>query len=390
MSGGVAITIQDNGLGQVSAGSGRTIVVIGTSSIGTANQPTATSNPQTLITTYGYGPGVEAAALIANQTGNPVIFIKGGDERGRHELRHQVRGDEHVHRRPDRQRLAERHVRRAHHGHHERHDWHERYPVHRLPRRGPYERPRQPRHRDELRHPEHRPDAEPPERHDERRRHVQLVLTEPHERHVLGERHPSLYGFQTPFLNILLLVGDSAAADVTSFGTQQTALMGRKQFVGMICNARDALWGGASTETEATWMASIEANFVNTFQPYIAVAAGHYNVPSPISQIQYRRPLAWLAAVIDASQNPRKDSGRSPAARTDRADPLRHHAADRAERIHTPQRAHQPRPRPSSLHVGAELPGLPLSRHRQPEHDGGTWLRLQLDAEVESSSSSAR
>jgi len=309
MSGGVAITIQDNGLGQVSAGSGRTIVVIGTSSIGTANQPTATSNPQTLITTYGYGPGVEAAALIANQTGNPVIFIKAATNTagtnfgikygstntstvvptvsgspndtyyalitvttsgtiGTTGIQFTVSLDAGRTNTPVNLGTATSYV---------------------IPNTGLT-----------LNLPSGTMNVGDT---------FSWVSTEPLTSDTFwASAIQSLYGFQTPFLNILL-VGDAAAADVTSFGTQQTALQGRKQFAGMICNARDVIWGGASTETENTWMATIEANFVNTVQPYIAVAAGHYNVPSPISQIQYRRPLAWLAAVIDASQNLGQDWG---------------------------------------------------------------------------------
>lgn len=72
-TGDVQLTILDGGSVVVPGLSIQ--VVIGTSSTGTAAQVVATQNPQTLITTFGYGPLVEAGALSA-LAGATVLAIK--------------------------------------------------------------------------------------------------------------------------------------------------------------------------------------------------------------------------------------------------------------------------------------------------------------------------
>lgn len=70
----VNITVQDGNLGVVSTGSSA-CAVIGVSSTGTANLPTAITKVDTLTSTFGVGPGVEQAALLLSK-GVPVLFIK--------------------------------------------------------------------------------------------------------------------------------------------------------------------------------------------------------------------------------------------------------------------------------------------------------------------------
>lgn len=70
----VNITIQDGSLGVTSTGSSA-CAVIGVSSTGPLNLPTACTKVQTLTDTFGVGPGVEAAATIIS-TGVPVLFIR--------------------------------------------------------------------------------------------------------------------------------------------------------------------------------------------------------------------------------------------------------------------------------------------------------------------------
>lgn len=70
----VNITVQDGNLGVVSTGSSA-CAVIGVSSTGTPNLPTAVTKVDTLTSTFGVGPGVEQAALLLAK-GVPVLFIR--------------------------------------------------------------------------------------------------------------------------------------------------------------------------------------------------------------------------------------------------------------------------------------------------------------------------
>ncbi len=72
----VNLTIQDDGLGAVQAQSSDTLVVIGNSSAGAANVVNgAYTRLATLIADYGYGKGIEDAAIML-AAGIPVIFVK--------------------------------------------------------------------------------------------------------------------------------------------------------------------------------------------------------------------------------------------------------------------------------------------------------------------------
>jgi hypothetical protein len=102
----------------------------------------------------------------------------------------------------------------------------------------------------------------------------------------------------------------ATGGDVTSFDTSMTALFNKRRYMRRYCSARDALWGGTSTESENAWIASIEASHVNDSSLRVGVGAGHYNVTSPVDQVQYRRPAAWVAAVRDASDPIQVDLGR--------------------------------------------------------------------------------
>lgn len=73
-TGNVEITILDNG-GAVVVPGNSIQAVIGTTSTGTANQPLAFKNINSLIAVYGYGPGIEAAGLTI-AAGGTVIFVK--------------------------------------------------------------------------------------------------------------------------------------------------------------------------------------------------------------------------------------------------------------------------------------------------------------------------
>ncbi len=74
-SGDVNITVSDGQGGVASAPLQKVQAVIGCSSIGVNYQIVATRNPATLVSTAGYGTGVEAAALTC-QAGGIVLFVK--------------------------------------------------------------------------------------------------------------------------------------------------------------------------------------------------------------------------------------------------------------------------------------------------------------------------
>jgi hypothetical protein len=74
-TGNVELTILDGGAGVVSVPQQSVFVVISTCSGGTAATVVATRNPNTLATAVGYGPGVDAAAMII-AAGGTVLFMK--------------------------------------------------------------------------------------------------------------------------------------------------------------------------------------------------------------------------------------------------------------------------------------------------------------------------
>jgi Protein of unknown function (DUF2586) len=102
-----------------------------------------------------------------------------------------------------------------------------------------------------------------------------------------------------------------ASADVTAFDGYLTTFQNtNKRFNRMLTAARDAIWGGASTETEATWMTSIEGVFAASSSLRVGVCAGAYRFISPITQAQMRRNLLWGAAARDAGVAIQVDLGR--------------------------------------------------------------------------------
>jgi hypothetical protein len=90
------------------------------------------------------------------------------------------------------------------------------------------------------------------------------------------------------------------SADVTAFDGYMTTLFNKRRFNRLLCSAGDILWGGASTESEATWMTSLQTAHASDSSSRVGVTAGHYNAISPFSQCQFRRPLLWQAAARDS------------------------------------------------------------------------------------------
>ncbi len=98
--------------------------------------------------------------------------------------------------------------------------------------------------------------------------------------------------------------------DVTALQTAMDTLFTKRRYGRLIACGRDALYGGNSTETEATWIAALQTQFVNADAPRVAVSGGNYNMTSAITQSQMRRPLAFFAAVRDSSVAIQVDLGR--------------------------------------------------------------------------------
>ena len=113
-------------------------------------------------------------------------------------------------------------------------------------------------------------------------------------------------GYTTPGAGYPGTVGVQPG-DATAFDGYMATLFNKRRYLGLVCAAGDAQWGGASTESEAVWMTSLETNFApfvsgSVGRPaQVGITAGHYNVISPYSQSQFRRPNLWLAAARDSA-----------------------------------------------------------------------------------------
>jgi hypothetical protein len=308
---GVNFTVQDNGLGQAPPGAGGVLAVIGVSSTGTQYQPFVSQDPTQFVPNFGYGPGPELAAYIAANTGNPVIFVKAptasagtnaavrpgstntstsvltltgtpldsyygkvtvlvGGTIGTTGITIAVSLDAGRTTYQTSNLLTATTLALANTG---------------------------------------------------------LTLNFAAGTLVAGDtfqwqsQEPawndagvtsavqSLMTINTTFED-LMITGVSASGDIPSFDSAMTGLFNNKRFSRCLCAARDAVWGGTSTETEATWVNALQADFANTSSLRVGVTGGHYNFVSPISQTQFRRPLLWGAARRDAAVAIQVDLGR--------------------------------------------------------------------------------
>ena len=306
---GVNLTVADNGLGQTPPGAGNEMVVIGCTSSGTANVPVTSTNPNDFITNNGYGPAVQAAAFIAARTGNPVCLVKAATVTngsntavtktgsgtsvmtltgnpvdtfyglvtvttagtiGTSGITFTVSLD------------AGRSI----------------YQTVSLGTATTYVVP-----------------------------NTGLTLNFAAGTMVLGNTYAwvsteplwndagissamqALWTLPSTFLDILI-TGDATGADISAFDGYMTTLFNKRRYSRMLTNARDAVWGGTSTETETTWIAAIEADHANDSTVRVGVSGGHYNLISPIDQVQYRRPLSWSAAQRDSAVAIQVDLGR--------------------------------------------------------------------------------
>lgn len=308
---GVKLTIQDGGLGQTTPGAGNTLVVVGTTKDGAANTPTSGTNPKIFTDDFTTGPGVEAAALISDATGNPVIFIKAATTTPGVNSNVQpgatntsgcvvtITGTP-----LDTYYVvvtvvtagtvgtvgcvisisldAGRTI----------------FVTVNLGIATSYAVPNTGITLNFASGTLVKDDT------------FSFYSTEPKASAAsVVSALASLLTGQEVYENILI-VGDTDSGEATSYDAQATVLFNHRQYTRILTNARDALWGGVSTETEQAWMTAIETDFQNFVSDRISVSGGHYDVISPISQTQFRRPLSWLAAVRDASVTIATDLGR--------------------------------------------------------------------------------
>ena len=130
----------------------------------------------------------------------------------------------------------------------------------------------------------------------------------------------SLLTVAFPFETVIIPGGTSAASgagcagfvpgDVTAIDGYMTTLFNNKRPARALIQVRDAVWGGASTETEVAWLNYLETAFVSSSSLRVGACAGHYNTISAVDQSQYRRSLLWAAAVRDSAVAIQVDLGR--------------------------------------------------------------------------------
>jgi hypothetical protein len=300
---GVNFVVQDGGLGLSPAGSGAIIFVVGVSSIGTANQPYVSSSPSTFVTNSGYGPGPELAAYVASATGNPVGFCKAatvtagsntavtatrigtpstsvvtltgtpldsyygkvtvlvGGTIGTTGIQVAVSLD------------AGRTI----------------YATVNLLTAVTYAIANTGLTVNFGAGTLNAGDV------------FTWVSTEPAwSDPTVASAIQSLQGLNVPVYEDILVAGAAANADATQFDASATVLFNAKRFCRILGHARDAVWGGTSTETELAWMTAIQADYANFSSTRVGVTGGHYNFISPISQSQFRRPELWGAGARDS------------------------------------------------------------------------------------------
>lgn len=329
----VSIVVNDNGLGAATPGAGNTIVVAGVSSKGTANQPLFSTSPAAFVSTFGYGPGPQLAAAIAQQSGNPVGFVKvatGGSfpSGANTSVTATVPGGSTsavtVTGNPNDTYYAK--VTCVTGGN-------------TIAAGGNVIAVSLDNGRTVL---------------------VTVLLQATQATYVIpntgltlnfgagtlvagdswawisteptwsdatvSSALSSLISVAIPFKDIYIPGGASALGgaagsvgagtvgaangDVQAIDGYMTTLFNNRRYARAYVQARDANWGGSSTETETTWLASIQAAHVADSSLRVGVTGGHYNVISAIDQSQYRRPALFLAAVRDSQVAIQVDLGR--------------------------------------------------------------------------------
>jgi hypothetical protein len=120
-------------------------------------------------------------------------------------------------------------------------------------------------------------------------------------------------------VGVILVVGPAAGADASTFSTYLETLATQHIYNGALINARDALgpaaWTGSSAEAESTWITSLGTDYSAVSARRIDASAGYYNVPSAFANPvagspRYRRPLSWMHAARRVRIPPQRLDGR--------------------------------------------------------------------------------
>lgn len=100
----------------------------------------------------------------------------------------------------------------------------------------------------------------------------------------------------------IIVAGVSTPADAIAFDGYMTTLANSsKRWSALLCSARDATWGGASTETQADWITALETDWANVESEYVGVAAGYYRFIDPFTGSQLRSSLLFGASATDSA-----------------------------------------------------------------------------------------
>lgn len=312
---GVNITVLDNQLGQTVPGQGQTEVVIGVSSSPTTSTvtvsafvPYTSSNPSTFSTNSGFGPGPRLAAFIANQTGNPVTFVKVptvgngtstavfasvGNTSATVMTLTGTPNDDYY--------LLVTCLLAGSIG------------------TGPVQIGISLDGGATTAYVVNMGTATTVTTGSQFTTYTGLTLNFTSAAMVLGDSFyavctaptwndagissaiQAVAAIKSQVFEDIIVSGISAASDATAFDGYMTTLANtNKRFSRLLCACRDAVWGGASTETEAAWMASIESAFANVSSTRVSVSAGYYRFIDPFTQSQLRSSLLYGAAARDS------------------------------------------------------------------------------------------
>lgn len=114
------------------------------------------------------------------------------------------------------------------------------------------------------------------------------------------------------------LVGPCDGAHLSTFGTDIQNLTSRFIFTRMMTSLRDAhiptAWGGAG-EDEPTWIAALATDVSAVDAKRILATGGHYNMPTAFPTAlcgtpRYRRPLSWALAAREVQIPAKRHAGR--------------------------------------------------------------------------------
>jgi hypothetical protein len=116
-----------------------------------------------------------------------------------------------------------------------------------------------------------------------------------------------ILGAGVDLFRFIHIVGNVTGANVTSLETTMDSLANNFRYCFALTHARDYASGDTN---EAGWITSIETDFAAVSAKRLATTAGHYMVTSPLDGWAYRRPLSFVIAARLISKPIHVDAGR--------------------------------------------------------------------------------